>query len=417
MTIFFPFSEDRTPPGSFVQRVPLPTAQPGAERLIRVCFNDQWLSLIIGCLFQLTMNTTWKVGTEDELQNALQTANDLIFLFQQAKACTPDLVGSAGADTELMIRQSPDNPCLLQSSIDGVTWCTFADLSKCMVNPTQPGSGSPVPKPGGCEDYEFVLDAGGSFLIPAVVNTGDTITLVDARGATNDIQNGTEWLCPNGQQFFAGTCIGSVEINGAAKMPTAPFMSPIAFIQGVYYDLSTPLTVPSGVVNQLAEIQVNGVVGDSFFGSLSVLIAVCNNQAAQWEHVLNFALNPSGWAVIPSECGTYTAGIGFVSTHDATLCVNDDSCEIQFTLPTVVGTYVGWEVSFTNAVAPTFTNIIAPAGTFSPTIGSGSQVVAYPNAINAGDLLQIEILQRPFTGTGQFVVAAVKFTGTGDDPF
>lgn len=318
MSVFPPIHLDRIPPGSFQQPVPLPAALPGDPPLVQICINQDWLPYVLGCLFQLTMNTTWIASTPSELQTALQRANDLILIFQKAlPGCTISTVGQAGAEDGFMLRQNPANPCELQTSVDGVTWCTWADLSKCLPLVTQPGAGTPQPAPGGgCQTYHAILDANGKWLLPAPVNSGDTITVTNAKGATND---GTvsPWNCPDGSTFFAGACIGGGGTSGGDPDPSVNHMALLGHVGSLFFPvLGGPVTLPGGIAFGQLTFQVNDAILSDNLGSIEFDVQVCNEQAATWSHTFDFRTTDGGFVAyqpsfLSSAPGHWVAGQGW----------------------------------------------------------------------------------------------------------
>lgn len=306
--------------GSFQRPVTPPDADPDQSPLVYVGFNRIWLDYILGALKQLLLQATWKVATSDELDLAQSRAFELLYLFSTYISTAP-VLGSAGADTEdiPMIRQDPDNPCLLQTSIDGVTWCTFADFSKCLPAVGQTGAGAPQPTPGGgTQNYCQELSANAKLLLPTVVNSGDTIHVVSQTGAGNDGDIIT-WYCPDGSYFFAGACIpGTFDTDSDDPMPSENHMSLIALIDGTYYSLEHGyITVPGGVTNAPVTIQVNddNLVNNS--GSYQVCVNVTNNAAASWSHTFDFALSTGGWVKAVDRVNPlWVAGTGWTAADD-----------------------------------------------------------------------------------------------------
>ena len=217
-----------------------------------------------------------------------------------------------------MIRQNPDNPCLLESSVDGITWCQWGDLSKCIAGGMQPGSGSPTPTPGGGSAcYQAKLLASGKFFVPAAVNAGDVIELTGATGAgTDPTFDVAKWRCPNGEQFFGGACVGFNVFDGADPLTAVSHMRLVMSIGGTFYDaMDGPVTVPGGVVNAPVVIQVNDSTLNDNSGDYTFQVCVTNNQAVAWSHVLDFTLSPFGFHVLSDgffvNLGQWTAGQGF----------------------------------------------------------------------------------------------------------
>lgn len=272
-----------------------------------------------GALDTLCLGYAWADDSAHTAREVIQVWRKVIEAAAPNNCAQPISVG-ADEGVEQMIRQNPDNPCLLESSIDGVHWCAFADLSKCLPAPSQPGVGAEQPAPGGgCVTYQATLVAQGQWLVPTLVSTGDTIQLVNPVGATND--GGTvKWWCPDGIQFVAGVCVGAVAFDGGDPVPTAGHMSVIALINGTYYPLSESLfTVPAGISNEQVVLQVNDSDLSNNKGTINMGVTVCNNSAGTWSHTFNFVTGQNGWLPIATGVGdgaVYTAGVGFEDTRD-----------------------------------------------------------------------------------------------------
>jgi len=237
--------------------------------------------------------------------------------------CTiPAKPGSAGADggDENLIRQNPDNPCELQTSINGVDWCTFADISLCVGGSPQPGAGSPQPPAGGCQSYRAVFPASTQWLLPTIVNTGDTLEVSNLSGVTND-GGSLDWRCPDGDLFFAGACAGSTFLNGTDPLPTVPHMRVIAQIGTSFYDvINGVFTVPSGITNAQVSFQVNDDPISNDQGQIAFDVNVCNNASAAWSHTFNFTANDGGFQNIVYPSGNPTATWVATSGWEANQC-------------------------------------------------------------------------------------------------
>lgn len=258
-----------------------------------------------------TMADTWAAVVEKARTNFLQ------------RLCAPAF-GSAGADSEdIMIRQDPDNPCLLQTSIDGINWCTFADFSKCIPASGQPGNGTPQPPAGGgTACYHANVNANSRWLIPAPVSAGDVIQINNPQGAVSNSFN-NDWHCLTGDLFFAGACVNFSFTNGANPVPAAKTSSLIVtFSTGSYALLPGPFTVPVGVVNEQGTIQVNDANIAVCSGNINYDVCVTNNAAAAWSHTIDFSLDPSGWInhdyPTHNPSARWTAGVGWQAND----CVN-----------------------------------------------------------------------------------------------
>lgn len=343
MSVFPVTHAERLAPGSFQQPVPIPAHLPGAPDLVQVCFNKDWLPYILGCLFQLTLSTTWIASSEDELNQALGEANNLILIFQQALAsCTVSNAGTAGAGDDFMLRQSPDNPCLLQTSVDGVNWCTWADLSKCNGQPTQPAAGTPTTPAGGCQTAFGEVAFGSRWMLPWNVSAGDVITVSAAQGTWASALDLYIPRCPDGNLFFEVGCVeGTGHTEPGDPAPAINHNSLIAFDGTNYYDCgpasdNTPvtITIPPGIANANLFFLAN-TPDTTGFGSVTFDVKYCNNATPSWTKVLNFAMNTCGVIQpIPGRApwGTWLAGSGFVPTTAASGGCNQRRTEWQLDL-------------------------------------------------------------------------------------
>jgi hypothetical protein len=308
---------------------PLPdNLSPPLERCVQVTIPDdpqyyqQLWSLI-------NVATYWFAWDRDNAHSGSTVANTWKKIIATLQFCQPDQINGfgGGADTDMAIRQNPDNPCEIQSSQDGVTWCTFIDLTKCMNFGTQPGTGTTPPGPnGGTQQTCAKLNGNSLMLLPTAVNTGDTILLESAQGATNDpdVADFWIWRTPDGGQFFAGRDIGMPELVSTDPVPASPHLTIVVGIGTTspsYYPISvgTLFTVPSGVSNQQVWLQVNdsNLVDNS--GSIDVCVTVTNNQGAAWTSTLDFSLSPFGWTAeldAGNSLATYMASVGWQSVVD-----------------------------------------------------------------------------------------------------
>ena len=455
MTLFLNAHTGRLAPGSFQQPVPIPASLPGSPDLVSVCFNRDWLPYVLGSLFQLTLSTTWLASTQDELNNALQMANDLILIFQLAKSeCFTSPAGTAGADGEdFMLRQDPDNPCLLQSSVDGVTWCTWADLSKCNGQPMQPGNTTPNPGAGGCTTEFGTVIFGSKWLLPFPVSAGDQITISNAVGSWSGLLDLGIPRCPDGNIFFNVSGINELDacVDGTAHTepgdpaPTINHDSLIGFDGTNYYDFgpasnNTPvtITIPPGITNANFYLMPNttDTVG---FGSVQFDAKYCNNAAPTWTQVFDFTANTfsftptanggaaaagiwtagSGWGTsdVTDSAGTHYRRILLTRTFAAPASITSAAVTYDFTpgtfdfpsvdfgllvaLPAIGGTA---EISQVSNVLPTGVDQVA----------SGMVVVTTPTGVQLY-LASSATAAAAFSGSAR--IAKLVLTGTGNNPF
>lgn len=440
MAVFPTIHPDRLAPGSFQQPVSVPTLGPRDGHQIQVCFNEDWLPYVLGCLLQLTLSSTWNVTTQADLNAAFNKANDLILLFQKFIDCDRSVPG-AGASEDLMLRQDPTNPCLLQSSVDGVTWCTWADLSKCNPQVTQPGDGTPQPAPGGgCQTYHVVLSANDKWLLPAPVNSGDTITVTNAKGAWND---GTvsPWQCPDGNTFFAGACLGvGGGTSGGDPAPALNHMSLIAGIGATFFGvLAGPVTIPGGVVFGMLEFQANDSILSDNLGSIEFDVQICNNQTGTWSHAFDFLTSADGWVPLAvsgaAPSGAYVPGSGW-TTSDVTqtggatfrrmylerdfAATEIDSIQVTFDL--TKGTYDNPAADYGLLVGINTISDTHEIDQFASALVDGNGQVKFGSTpVPGATKMQIYLASSDTAVGGAFSGAArlykVVVTGKGTDPF
>lgn len=453
MSVFPTTHPERLAPGSFQQPVPIPASLPGDSPLVQVCFNQAWLPYILGCLFQLTLSTTWIAADQDQLMQALGAANNLILIFQQATAgCSTANLGSSGAGDDFMLRQSPDNPCLLQSSVDGVNWCTWADLSKCTGQPMQPGNGSPVPPSGKCQDYFGTVLFGSRWLLPVAVSTGDVIKVTNAVGTWASAGDLFLPRCPDGLLFFQpesalpelDACIeGTGHTEPGDPAPTINHDSLIGFDGTNYYDCgpaasSTPviITIPSGI-NKANFYFLANTPDTTGFGSVQFDVNLCNNQAASWVATLDFTNGPQGFALdsnanLPAGVGQWIAAQGWLDTdaHATTgewrrgvfihRAVTFQCTRMILTLEYELGgsDVAGDEAQF---IGNAGTSLFATLFSTPPTTGNPTELDTGPINVAMTDIVLYLISDRNAVGTGGFTgvihVKSLQISGTGPNPF
>lgn len=385
--------------------------------------NDKYF--VAAVMAQLEMLTYWYMWQRDADHTARLVAARWYPLFNAAVdamnrgllICPPAIPPSGGAEgDENLIRQNPANPCELQTSIDGTHWCTFADLSLCFASLTgQPSAPQDQPAPGGCQVYSGKLQANETFLVPVVVNAGDTVEVTHITGAGSD--NGIAWYCPDGSTFFAGACGVAGAPLGGDPAPLLNHMSVLVKIGSVYYPATGgSITVPGGIVNQQVTLLVNAPVGTGKSGEYALSVNVCNNQAVSWSHIFDFALNPQGWAITPGDCGHWSAGVGWVSELNPPTC-SYDIVTIQRALPAIAGGGYSSFKTVIHADVAALADMYAASGadTFSTVIGNNT--LTFTRAIANGDLLKVDAAVIPSNGSsGQFIIKSVTLTGTGPEP-
>lgn len=269
---------------------PLPrNLYPARKRCVTFQIPDDvdWYMCFWGLLDELTFAKHYQ---KDSAHNGLIVAaawKDVIdtarqnFLKRLCDQKTTDT--GVGVDEDFMIRQNPDNPCLLETSIDGTNWCAFADLSKCLNAPQTPPTNAPQPPPGGgSQCYDAVMNTNSLYLLPTTVSNGDVITVSAASGATSTSYS-ARWACPDGSQYFAGACLGGWGFtSGTAPMPSQNVGRLIANLGGTFVDMMAGALTVSGLSssNQPVSFQVNDATIAGLSGTYQFKACVTNNQTA-----------------------------------------------------------------------------------------------------------------------------------------
>jgi len=200
-------------------------------------------------------------------------------------------------------------------------WVDISGQTNAGLPPTtgQPGGGSGLPQPNGGQN-EYCGSLGrGTWLLPAPVNSGDTLLFSDLFGAWQDNRD-LFWHCPDGFLFVLDVCGPTLPHGSPDPLPTGYHMQLIANIGGTYYDIlqtdsqgnPSVFTVPSGVTNQNVIIQANIDDTDKINGEVQFCVRVTNNQLGAWEH--RFDLTTSPFPFVPCGNGVWTAGVGFTDT-------------------------------------------------------------------------------------------------------
>jgi hypothetical protein len=312
----YPNSPYATPVGSFQVPVVPPGVDPQEGDLVYVGLNCAWLPYIAGALSQLLLQSTWKVSTESELDLVQMQANTLIGLFNCFTLPTlKDLQGlpGSGCEADCMCCLRFQNG-VLQQLVCGV-WTDVPGQGPGGVNPPdQPGDHTPQPLPnGGQQCYHGQFQASGRWRIPTTVSSGDQITLSRADGAHSS-SHSASWLCPDGNTFFAGGCVGGTQFYDVTDpLPTAPSGCLIVNVGSVYLNLSSGLVnIPAGIVNQPVDVLVNDATLAGLSGSLTVDLCVINNASGSQSASFTIAYNDANeyktpWNTVAGKAYLVTA--------------------------------------------------------------------------------------------------------------
>lgn len=311
-----------SPLGALVPYVPFPEPVPipvlGAGS-VNVTFDQAWTPYLLGCIKALLNSSTYDPSPVD-LELIIKAANDLLYAFTVPNTTIPPTsVGAAGSDESdiVMIRQNPTNPCLLESSVDGIEWCVWADLSKCVGYAPQPGP-TPTPNPSSCGIYTFDLPGNGQVNVPVGLDTGDTYQILEVNGATADGSLSTAWRCWDGFQFFLGTCTGLQVMESGDPIPTYPHQHVIASIGGVWQPLDlTVRTVGAAISNSPLYVQINDSNLTDNTGNIQVKLQICKAAVVpptNWTATIDLTIGIGPFTVQQysgQNSANWAGGIGF----------------------------------------------------------------------------------------------------------
>lgn len=415
---------------SLTEPIPAPPDDQG-ELCLRI--DAKWRPYLLAILKQLLIERTW----ENDAYRATGEASILLHQIASAEFCIPDEQPGVSGDDCMGCCLRWNNGKLQILSCG--EWTDVPGLQGGNVQqPSQPGEGSGgPPSPGECKDYRAVIPAHGSWLLPAVVNAGDTIHLFDFDGSTTEVGGIGRWNCQDGNLFFNGVCVPLTQYTDSTTIDPSLFTGQvIAKIAGVYYDALTPITVPSGISNEQVALMINYSPGGNYEGELVCQVELCNNAAGGYSHTFNFELSPGPWFLtdLPGglHLGEWIAGVGwratdgFLSSYyrrqvviqwaggpieiDSVLLTMDNQQGISASGSELSQAYI------TNGPVFEFNLDMAHAVSGNPISLSGATHVS---GVNSMQIVTQTDTDPSGTGgfTGHSVLKALTITGPGTDPF
>lgn len=294
-------------PNYFVP-ITVPDSDPTDGDQFSLCFNAEWLPIVLGSLKLLTQQETWVGDDQAAIDLAVQRAN--LLLDQWMEGCTPPL----------MFRQIL--PCVLEFSEDGgTTWSEIFDAQECIDENLEdgtigPGAGSALRgphEPGFCSTQHFSFEVQRRWVSGIPVNTGDVITLSNVKGGTwENFIDFTTMHCASGILGIPDICAGVADPGqGSDPLPDSNHDRVIGKIGSSFYDLlDAPLTVPSSIENQAFVLQINNSDFEDFWGIISGDVQICR---AGWTHVFDFKTGQHGWTIF-GGLGEWVSSVGFRAT-------------------------------------------------------------------------------------------------------
>jgi hypothetical protein len=324
------------------------TVHPDKYRTFTVCVPDErfYIAAFEGLLVELTYSKNWE-------RDAANTAAIVSRFWQQIldnPPCDTDncgCVSCAGFGDENMglIRQ---DGCKLQTSNDGVTWCTLADFSACVSGQGQQPVAPELPGPG--ESYSDCKTLPGSqqFLIPVPLSTGDIVTFSELSGAWGDGPGLNYWWSYNGTPFVLGIVAGVRTHQGTDPSASLYHGQLIMNLGGTWYSCTDgAITIPAGVNNVMAYVQMNDSPLSDNQGAISFCVNV--QKAAlppnTWEHIFDFTTGQHGWDKVGAWFN-YVAGTGFVAGDTPVAGGYERSAYIWLSANILPGTYTYIEMDF-----------------------------------------------------------------------
>jgi hypothetical protein len=402
-------------------------SNPKGTRCIQITIPDDdeyerdLYSVILG---ELTRWISWELDDGHNATKVAQVWKRALATFKHCDGTKIDIYG----DYEEMprFRDACDHDLFYQGCDDTEHQVAFID--DIPANGVS-GSGAPQPSAGGGQQaYCYQFQANNKLLLPTLVNSGDVIELTDQHGAGNDGGH-TTWYCPDGSILFGPLCVPTGGPASGDPMPGENHMSLIVDIGGTFYSLEHgPITVPGGVSNAQAVVQINDSDITNNIGSYTVCIKVTNNQipSTAWIHTFDFALSPGAWTAIvdtsDAAVATWVAGSGWQSgtgagggfpTHYAIIM------QLAFSAVEI------------NTITALYTNSKSPATTFATSLNAkhgGATVVSSAldssagnksTQINPGALVDTILFSQSLddAAPGTVTLTKVIVTGTGTDPF
>lgn len=412
----FPDSPYAHPVGSFPAPVSIVDVDPDADPLVKICVNREWIPYIAGALKQLLLQSTWHTNDPNVLWLQQERVFNLFYIIGRAGACEGEPVPTYEEFVDMVAFRQDCDCSTFVKCCDG----SEKELAFKSDIPAggQPGSGATQPPSGGgTADYCAQLQASGKLYVPTVVNTGDVITL-QVSGAGNDPDADTiNWRCPDGEQFFAGQCVGFTTTVSTDPLPATPHMQLIANIDGTFHPfVSGSLTVPSGVSSGQVYIQVNDSNLTDNAGSYQICVTVQNNQSAHWTKDFDFTTSPgTGWYAQSGEGGHWSAGVGWVSDNS----FSSGTLGLRYLMPTSSFAVTAWSCVIANSSGHSLQMYAdhSAGGTTTIdtlTVSSDPQTHVFSSP---GQLIPQDLLALFLTNVPGLVIQSCHFEGTGVTPF
>lgn len=277
-------------------------------------FSNFW-----GALDELAQGNSWADDQAHTAKKVIQVWRDVLNKVTVDKCSIAPI---AGISEDFAMPLRVDCNCnVFVTCCDGTEkQILTSDQVQALINgPAVPGAKQPAPG-GGCQDYKILTNGHQLQLIPTIVSSGDVITLVSAKGATN-LPSSVTWLCADGLIYFAGACGGVPSSDPGNDLPSANTGTVIIYLNGTYYAfLAGSFTVPPGISKIAPMLLINQQHGSDINGQVEIDVQVCNNAPATWSHTIDLRTTSANFIeVVPDNCdsgglGVWSPSVGFVQT-------------------------------------------------------------------------------------------------------
>lgn len=105
-----------------VTGIEIPEASPADAPLVCVSLNPEWIPIVVGWLNGLMNPYEWELDSPTDNERIKGLVEGLVAQFVDALPCL---------ESGELLRQNPENPCVLEQSADGVNWTTAFDFGLC----------------------------------------------------------------------------------------------------------------------------------------------------------------------------------------------------------------------------------------------------------------------------------------------
>lgn len=246
---------------------------------IEVPKDRAYIGAFLGAIFLLTKPYAW--GDDDD-HTALEVGAVWREIFDklQKNNCTicppgePMGIDIGGAEMELRLK--PDDPCIIQINCAG-EWQDWYDPRGCLPGTiSQPPPAGDLP-PGGCREYDVVLQGNGQWRVPFGVNNGDIVTITDAQGGWYG-GGVNPWHCPDGNNYVLGACAPATRaLDGTDPCTSAYHMELIASFGGSCQAADNQVVLVSGLSGtDEMTFQANDSDLSDNAGSISFHVKICS---------------------------------------------------------------------------------------------------------------------------------------------